>query len=179
MRRHGSSSKLSMVVALASVLGACSALPLDETRSIPHTTDPNPATAYVEPEYGTYEPYFTDELRRRYLSLMQDAWERGDLRDYYHFREKGYAALIGGLPGPDRVASREVADRARYEALQVRQRLVTALEATARVTMPVEAAAAEASFDCWLAELEAGTRADLSTRCREDLVASLSRLETR
>lgn len=175
---HG--SKLSMVVVLVSALGACTALPLDQTRAIPHISERSPETVYVEPDYGTYWPYFTDELRKRYAALMVEARGRADVRGYYHFRDKGHAALIGDLRGPDRVASREIADdAARRQALELRRRLVIALEGDARLNTPVEAATAEASFDCWLAELEAGVGAAAATRCREDLVAALERIGAR
>lgn len=170
-------SKLSTAVALVWSLGACSAIPVDETRAIPHAVVPTAATAYAEPAYGTYAPYFTDELRKRYAVLMADALGGADLADYYHFRSKGRAALIGDLRGPDKVASRDLPAPVARTALALRSRLVAALEATARIDAPVAAASAEANFDCWLAELEEGVGLDADTACKRALLAALGELD--
>ena len=176
--RHGSSSKLTIAVALTALgLGGCTALPLDETRAIAHTSDIATEIAYVEPEYGSGGwPYFTDELRTRYVALMDDALERRDYYDYYHFRDKGYAALVGEIRGPDKVASREIPPESRGPALELRQRLLAALGAGARIEAPVAAASAEAGFDCWLAELEAGTAPDDMTSCKQTLLTALDEI---
>ncbi|HET6521541.1 MAG TPA: hypothetical protein VFG47_17245 [Geminicoccaceae bacterium] len=178
MRHGSSSSKLSVAVALTvSGLGGCTALPLDEHRAIAHTSDIATEIAYIEPEYGSGGwPYFTDELRTRYIALMDDAIARRDYYDYYHFRDKGYAALVGDLRGPDRVASREIPPEARRPALELRQRLLAALGAGARIEAPVAAASAEAGFDCWLAELEAGTAPDDMTSCKQTLLTALDEI---
>ena len=77
------------------------------------------------------------------------------LDEWHHFRSKARAAVLGDVVWPDKVGSRAVPADAQVEAIELRERLLRALEGGARTAAPVDTAAAQVNFDCWLEELEA------------------------
>lgn len=122
-------------------------------------------------------PPFNDALKERYIQLAATDgqilyWPGGG-----HFYQKARAAMLGDDVWPDKVGSRDIPPAARPEALALRERLVTALLANARANVPLEAAEAQASFDCWLRELEQSGDAALMTGCKESLLAALAEAE--
>ncbi len=119
---------------------------------------------------------FNEEVKDRYLELADTSRAAVDW-DYFHFRRKADAAVLGDLVLPDDVASRNLPAPTQAEAQQLRARLMAALERGGRVREPASAADAQANFDCWLAELETSKDASLASRCKERLVAGLTQLE--
>ena len=128
---------------LGLLLGACTALPPDKTEAL--------------------GPVFNEDAKQGYVALAGSTWDAGDW-DFIHFDRKAEQAMLGDEVWPDRVASRLMPASARETMLVERARLVDALEASARRQSPREAAKAQVSFDCWLDEVGASGRADLSDR---------------
>ena len=142
---------------LALLLGACTtALPPDRTEAL--------------------GPVFNEDVKQGYVALAGSTWDAGDW-DFIHFDRKATQAMLGDQVWPDRVSSRLMPAAARETMLVERARLVDALEASARKRSPREAAKAQVSFDCWLGEVGASGRADLSTGCKETFTQELSRVE--
>ncbi len=129
---------------------------------------------------------FNDELKSRYLQLAASRRESLDW-DYFHFREKAEASLIGDVVQPDSVADHEICLPWQPDVLAARERLVALLESGARFQEPGTAADAQVDFDCWLDELEAQSRTEAScanvgqpspsSQCKDRLMASLDYIE--
>jgi OmpA-OmpF porin, OOP family len=149
---------LVVVVVLGLGLGACTtALPPERTTAI--------------------GPPFNEEVKAAYVRLASAELSDGRYATWHHFHSKARAAMWGDDVFPDRVASRELAPEHRAEALELRQRLVAALEGGARERAPAHAANAQVSFDCWLRELEARPGGRDAVACREALLAALEQSE--
>jgi OmpA-OmpF porin, OOP family len=151
-------SKRALVVAVVLGLGACTtALPPERTTAL--------------------GPPFNEEIKAGYVRLASSELSDGRFPTWQHFHDKARAAMLGDDVFPDRVASRELAPEHRAEALELRQRLVAALESGARERVPAPAASAQVSFDCWLRELEARPQGRDAVACREALLAALEQSE--
>jgi OOP family OmpA-OmpF porin len=143
---------------LGLLLGACTALPPDKTEAL--------------------GPPFNEDAKQGYVALAGSTWDAGDW-DFIHFDRKAEQAMLGDEVWPDRVSSRLMPPSARETMLVERARLVDALEASARKQSPREAAKAQVSFDCWLDEVGASGRADLTTGCKETFMDELAKVEAR
>lgn len=120
---------------------------------------------------------FNEEAKQGYVRLASAAWGEGDFPAAWHYRGKARAAMIGDIVWPDKVASHEVPEQLRPQALELRERLVATLEAGGRSTAPEQAAAAQANFDCWLEELSENPQSRSATACRDAFVAALEETE--
>lgn len=128
---------------------------------------------------------FNEELKERYLQLAASRRSSLDF-DYFHYREKAEASLLGDIVEPDRVEDHDICTGWQPDALAARERLVGLLETGGRFKAPGNAAEAQVDYDCWLDELEAQSKiegaclaADGSTsppapsRCGDRLITSL------
>lgn len=150
-------SKSGLAAALLLGLGACTtALPPEKVEAI--------------------GPPFNDLVKDGYVQLASAQLSDADYWAYRHFRGKARSAMLGDTVWPDRVGSRKLPPPAHEEALPLRERLVTALESTARERVPAEAASAQVNFDCWLEELASGAGPDAAL-CRDAFLAALERTE--
>ena len=131
-------------------------------------------------------PEFNEELKSRYLQLAASRRESLDW-DYFHFREKAEASLLGDVVRPDSVADHDICLPWQPDALAARERLVSLLEGGGRFEEPAMAAEAQVDFDCWLDELQAQSQAagscndagevSPSSQCKDRLMASLDLIE--
>lgn len=113
-------------------------------------------------------PPFNDEIKRGYLQLAST-----DSR----FGAKARRAMLGADVWPDKVGESEIPAEMRPEALVLRERLVAALEGNARLNAPVEAAAAQTNFDCWLEESGDRPGSADAAACKEAFLAALAGAE--
>jgi OmpA-OmpF porin, OOP family len=150
--------QVKLLVLLGLLLGACTALPPDKTEAL--------------------GPVFNEDAKQGYVALASSTWDAGDW-DFLHYDSKAEQAMLGDEVWPDRVGSRLMPAQARDAMLVERARLVDALEASARKQSPREAAKAQVSFDCWLGEVGASGRPDLSTGCKETFMEELATVEAR
>jgi OOP family OmpA-OmpF porin len=150
--------QVKLVGLLGLLLAACTALPPEKTEAL--------------------GPVFNEDAKQGYVALAGSSWDAGDW-DFIHYNRKAEQAMLGDEVWPDRVASRRMSASARDTMLVERARLVDALEASARRQSPREAARAQVSFDCWLGEVGASGRPDLSTGCKETFMEELAKVEAR
>jgi OOP family OmpA-OmpF porin len=150
--------RVKLVGLLGLLLAACTALPPEKTEAL--------------------GPVFNEDAKQGYVALAGSTWDAGDW-DFIHYDSKAEQAMLGDEVWPDRVASRLMPASARDTMLVERARLVDALEASARKQSPREAAKAQVSFDCWLGEVGASGRPDLTTGCKETFMAELAEVEDR
>ncbi len=109
---------------------------------------------------------FNEELKSRYLQLAASRRSSLDF-DYFHFREKAEAALLGDVVEPDQVADHDICLPWQPEALAARERLTALLDQGGRFRAPDRAAEAQVDFDCWLDELEGQSRGGACTAAQE------------
>ncbi|MGI9508966.1 MAG: OmpA family protein [Geminicoccaceae bacterium] len=96
---------------------------------------------------------FNEELKERYLELAAN--RRGTLDfDYFHYREKAEAAMLGDVVPPDSVADHDICLGWQPRALAARERLLALMDDETMVKSASTAAEAQVDFDCWLDELE-------------------------
>jgi OOP family OmpA-OmpF porin len=113
-------------------------------------------------------PPFNDEIKRGYLQLAST-----DSR----FHDKARRAMLGADVWPDKVGDSDVPADMRPEALVLRERLVDALEGNARLNAPVDAAAAQTNFDCWLEESADRAGSAQAAACKEAFLVALAGAE--
>lgn len=118
---------------------------------------------------------FHKALFTEYVAVAEAERGRYDWGDTAYFLDKARAAAAGQTVLPDEVADRAIAAGA-AQAATARQALVAALDGTARSTMPQVAARAQASFDCWLEELEEGHQPGDIKACEDRFRAALAEL---
>lgn len=129
---------------------------------------------------------FNEQLKERYLQLAASRRESLDW-DYFHFREKAEASLLGDVVRPDSVADHNICLPWQPEALASRERLVALLESGGRFKSPGAAAETQVDYDCWLDELQAQSQSSAncanvgeqspSSQCKDRLMAGLDHLE--
>jgi OOP family OmpA-OmpF porin len=123
-------------------------------------------------------PPFNEQIKLGYLRLADAERAKPDLSDWYHFRSKARAAMLGDPVWPDKVSSRQVPPASQAEAIELRERLLRALEGGARTAAPVDTAAAQVNFDCWLEELESAKAPDQFSDCKDSFLAALAKAES-
>ena len=121
---------------------------------------------------------FNEQLKEGYLQLAETQRAETHPLNWYHFRSKVGEAMLGDVIWPDKVASRKVPEASQAEAIELRERLLRALEGDARTAAPVDAAAAQVNFDCWLEELESIENPAGFSDCKDTFLASLARAES-
>lgn len=121
---------------------------------------------------------FDKALSREYLKYAKD--EIRGRRDYVsgdHFAKKGLQAGFGQEVDPELPSEWSVAGRTTLsEMASARNQLVVALEGGAKESKPELAAAAQASFDCWVEHEAHGYKPTGVAACRERLMSLLAEL---
>ncbi len=117
------------------------------------------------------ERAFAQSLRQRYLELATNAYDRGDYdrSDFYSLR--AIMAVEGKLADPGQVAG-----HVDPELGNIRNRLQGALMSGMRINAPDLAARAQAAYDCWLLEAQAGDPA-IAEACRNNAFQAIAELE--
>lgn len=126
------------------------------------------------------EPYGSDfnrHLHARYLALATNKRQALAWRDSAHFADKALLAAREEQVGPEPVHARRLDPITAAELSRARRHLVIALENDAGLKMPLEAARAQANFDCWVREQEVDRRIDDILTCRNDFYVALSQVQ--
>ncbi len=121
---------------------------------------------------------FNEEIKEGYLRLAETEGDQTLFGDGYHFHNKAREAMLGDTVWPDKVASRQIPKSSQIEAIELRERLIRALEGGARETAPADAAAAQLNFDCWLVELEWVKDPTQRSDCHDSFLAALTKAES-
>lgn len=114
-------------------------------------------------------PPFNEALKNGYVQLADSRWQAGSW-DVLHFRDKATRAMLGNPVWPDEVGAR-LPSGMRAELAARRDRLIAVLDEGGWAVAPKDAALAQVSFDCWLAETKANR--NLDSDCRDIFMASL------
>ncbi len=121
---------------------------------------------------------FTKNLAKEYQTFSEyEMYEMFDYIDADHFARKGLRAAAGEVVAPEELANWNLpADRINV-LTSARARLVTALNDGGREAHPVEAATAQAKFDCWVEQQEENHQPDHIAACMNDFIAAMEVLE--
>ncbi len=114
---------------------------------------------------------FDRELFDGYLELSRQKYAAFRWGDQHRFANRARLAAAGTRFEPDEVSSRSLSDEEAGELTQARGRLMAALAAGADEIAPKEAAQAQVSFDCWLAN--AGRRRGDPGECRDRFMMAI------
>jgi len=121
---------------------------------------------------------FDQALTEEYKGLSAfEAEEMYDWRDAVTFANKGLAAAGGNSPDPEVAANWNLTPGNASAVSEVREQLVSLLNAGAREQKPEAAARAQARFDCWVEQLEEDFQDKHIATCREDMLMAISELQ--
>ncbi len=119
---------------------------------------------------------FDCALASDYVKLSTSSTCQGDAKDGDTYALRAIAAGQGKPTTPDDLRLRQLPANAQSDITQGRQRLVAALDRNGRTGKPEVAAYAQASFDCWVEQLQENLQPKRS-RCRDAFMKSLAELE--
>ena len=124
----------------------------------------------TRPEGSAFNQQLTEEYK---LLAKFEADDMQDFIDAGHFAEKGIKAANNEPTSPDPVWSRNLSKEHVAELAQARGRLLETYEHGARDRYPVEAAVAQAKYDCWLEQQEENYQPEHIEACRGAFTAAL------
>jgi len=134
---------------------------------------------------------FAQALSSEYTAFADSEAKQFDWPDTRAFRNKAAMAAAGNVPAPEDPAKRgvgtgfqlhpevDIGKEQRAEAIQGRERLVSALSGAPVQRNPQAAARAQVAYDCWVEQLEEGWQRDDIERCRKAFNTAMSQLEAR
>lgn len=117
---------------------------------------------------------FADALAAEYRQLaLYEADEMVDWGDAGHFADKALDAASGYVREPEAVSTWNIPDGDVPELDAARERLMTFLNTGAGDVLPEQAAKAQASYDCWLEQLEENWQTEHIALCRDAFYTAL------
>lgn len=119
---------------------------------------------------------FLQELSARYSALADAEEAEHDWRDAGRYRDRAERARYGEFVAPEAIDYRDLPPDAVPTLTAARARLVRALDDGAPLVAGVDAARAQAAFDCWMQEQEEGHQTEHIGACREAFAASMTAL---
>ena len=149
--------KKSAAVFGAVLLSGCAGMQLDNARM-------------VEPKGSD----FSTALYKEYMALSELEFLEGDYADSDVFALRAISAAGNNPTTPEEMSARNIPAANKGELATARRELVEALAATATEKASVNAAQAQASFECWMQEQEENFQPDDIARCRADYMASMN-----
>lgn len=124
---------------------------------------------------GEHAPYLA-ALQKEYRKLATRQRKEFDLKDNMHFSAKAAAAAKGEFVQPDHPRNRDMATDNYPKVWSAHERL-TRLPIEVYTAFPRDAAAAHASFDCWLEDLEEKRKDYRSGACERRWNEAIAQLE--
>ncbi|WP_339850718.1 OmpA family protein [uncultured Nisaea sp.] len=149
--------KKSVAVFGVVLLSGCAGMQLDNARK-------------VEPGGSA----FSTALYKEYMALSELEFLEGDYADSDVFALRAISAAGNNPTTPEEMSARNIPAANKGELATARRELVEALAATATEKASVNAAQAQASFECWMQEQEENFQPDDIARCRADYMASMN-----
>ncbi len=123
---------------------------------------------------------FSQNLAREYRDLANfEANRMMDWRSAELFARKGLAAAAGDQVEPFTLSDWNLPQASVPELTDARARLMNVFARGAREQHPVEAATAQAKFDCWVEQQAENVNPDHIATCRDEFFAALAILEGR
>ena len=156
------SVKLLFAGAAVLLVAACGTTDIDQVR----TTQPAGASPFNVALTNEYRELAVYEADKMYDWPDAGTWAR-----------KGLAASNNQLVLPEQVGDWNVPADKVGELTTARQRLVTALDSSARTKLPADAARAQAMFDCWAEQQEENWQFDHIAACRKGFMDAMQRVD--
>jgi OOP family OmpA-OmpF porin len=117
---------------------------------------------------------FNKHLANEYATLAKfESEEMADFLDADRFAAKGMAAARNEPTLPDEVWAREVPQEHVTQLNDARGRLMEAYDHDVKARYPLEAARAQASFDCWLEQQEENYQPAHIATCKKSFVQAM------
>ncbi len=134
--------------------------------------------AVVPAKPTTFQEALTSDYAS-YADALQN--EIKDWADADYFARKGLAAARGQVVPPERNSNWDVPleyyEKFRTQLSESRERLVKDLDAGGRERLPLVAARAQVSYDCWVERMEDDWQTALDGACHKQFLAALAQLE--
>lgn len=154
--------KFALAIALLPLLAACAAGPdIAATKAMSNKGSP-----------------FHMALQNEYIKLAQDEADEYDTEDAFYFNSKAVAAANGEDVQPQPIKERKIKGAAADELEAAHIALRGELLSGAKEWAPLEAAKAQAKFDCWLQEQEEGDQQDHIDACRIAFDEAMAKIVT-
>ncbi|TVR82943.1 MAG: OmpA family protein [Rhodospirillales bacterium] len=153
--------RFAVVALVAVVVAGCAGLQLRKAEQ-------------AQPPHGSD---FDVALSNEYLDLARFEYQDGNYDSSDFFAVRSIEAGRGNLVLPVEMAERRIPDRAVGELSGARDRLITALDMTARDKAPQDAARAQAMFDCWMEQQEEDRQPADIARCREGFLEAMAKVD--
>lgn len=121
---------------------------------------------------------FTRALAAEYRALSN--FEYNDMYDHSDgnlFAQKGVQAALGNVVIPEKPDNWRLSPGDEGLFAEARARLMRALNNGARERMPIEAARAQASYDCWIEQKEESTQPGHIASCQQKYAQLMNMLE--
>jgi OOP family OmpA-OmpF porin len=182
MRKHDERQMGALTAAgLALLLAGCSGWSFDpplrgnpnvERFNVPRVQAAAPASP------TTFAQALTTDYAGFAVALRDD---HKDWADADYFARKGLAASRGEMVPPENnrnwLIPLEVPEQFRSELANGRARLVAAIEKGGAERLPLVAARAQVSYDCWVERMEDDWKNAINGPCRQQFLDALARLE--
>ena len=152
--------KFAIAIALLPLLAACAA---------------GPDTAATKAMSNKGTPFHM-ALQNEYVALAMAEAEEWDTDDAVYFNNKAIAAAKGEDVQPQAIKERKITGDARWELEAARQALRGELLSGGTEWAPLEAAKAQAMFDCWLQEQEENNQQEHIDACKLAFDEALNKL---
>ena len=180
MKNHRNLARGLALWGLASLLAGCSVWSFQPPMRGNPSFAPHNLSALREAAPSSLTT-FAQGLTADYAGLAGSLHD--ELKDYAdtdYFARKGLAAAKGEAVPPENNSNwlipLEVPDNFRTELTQNRDRLVAALDAGARERLPIVAARAQVSYDCWVERMEDDWKTAIEGPCRKQFLDAMARL---
>lgn len=133
------------------------------------------ATRNMTPAGSAYDK----ALYQEYLTLAQAEQDEGDVEDAAYFNAKAVAAAKGEKVLPQTLAERPIPNikGSQFEAQNMRDMLLIAVEAGSDKKAPNHAARAQVMYDCWLETFQENIDKDEIARCRKGYDEAMKQVE--
>jgi len=117
------------------------------------------------------------DLHDEYVRLSKSEFDQGDYTDSDRYAERALTLSDGEHVQPEMIAARDLPEDKVQELSSARVRLMTAMSAGAAQEKPMDAAEAQANFDCWMEQQEENFQPDDIAACRDGFEMAMAKLE--
>ena len=122
---------------------------------------------------------FTQQLTAEYTDLVNfEAVEMMDWPDAGRFADKGLRTSVGAAVPPERIEDWALPAESVAELTDARARLIKVLDGGSRDSFPVDAAVAQARFDCWIEQQEENHQPDHIAACRDEFILAMATIQS-
>lgn len=122
---------------------------------------------------------FTQRLTQEYKAYVKQKQRALDYSDARHFARKGLLAASGKVVMPEPLSNWHLDDKSAAVVRASRNDLMGVLNGGARVQAPVEAAIAQARFDCWIEQQEQNWQSDKPGPCKAQFEQAMRDIKAR